>query len=44
MLNEPFPDADNVYVGDKHIASVKDTYLVGKRAIVLSLPGAFTPV
>ena len=43
MLGQPFPaNIENLYVFDKPF--VRDDVLTGKRVIVVSLPGAFTPV
>ena len=42
IVGQRFPDAENVYVGDKPFA--KDEFFAGKRAVIVSLPGAFTPV
>ena len=43
MLGQPFPaNIENLYVFDKPF--VRDDILTGKRVIVVSLPGAFTPV
>jgi len=43
LIGQPFPaNIENLYVFDKPF--VRDDVFTGKRVIVISLPGAFTPV
>jgi hypothetical protein len=43
LIGQPFPaNIENLYVFDKPF--VGDDVFAGKRVIVISLPGAFTPV
>ena len=43
LIGQPFPaNIENLYVFDKRF--MRDDVFTGKRVIVVSLPGAFTPV
>jgi len=43
LIGQPFPaNIENLYVFDKPF--MRDDVFAGKRVIVVSLPGAFTPV